>query len=422
MTQTRPRVVIVGGGFGGLMAAKGLASADVDVILIDRRNHHLFQPLLYQVATAALSPAQIAQPIRTILKHQKNAEIVLDEVIGIDRAAKAVRAASLGDIPYDYLILATGASHAYFGHDEWQAAAPGLKSLDDARAIRRRILAAFEQAELSKSETERKALLTFCIVGGGPTGVEMAGAIAELAHRTLLGEFRHIDPGTAEVVLIEAGPRVLAAMPPKLSDKAVKSLARLGVTVRLETPVTDCTGDGVAVKGGFIPSRTIIWAAGVRASPVGQWLGPDVTLDRAGRVQVAPDLTVPGAPNIFVIGDAASVTSDGKPVPGVAPAAKQQGRYVADLIRHRLAGDKSSKPFRYRDQGNLATIGRGAAVADMGWLKLSGNIAWWFWGIIHIFFLIDFRNRVSVAIDWLWSYLTSSRSARLMSESDPRKG
>ena len=421
MTPVRPRVVVVGGGFGGLMAAKGLAKADVDIILIDRRNHHLFQPLLYQVATAALSPAQIAQPIRTILKHQKNAEIVLDEVIGIDRPAKTVRTAGLGDIPYDYLVLATGASHAYFGHDEWQASAPGLKSLDDARAIRRRILAAFEQAELSKSAEERKALLTFCIVGGGPTGVEMAGAIAELAHRTLLGEFRHIDPATAEVVLIEAGPRILAAMPPKLSEKAVKSLTRLGVTVRLEMPVTDCTAEGVAVKGGFIPSRTIVWAAGVCASPVGQWLGPDVALDRAGRVLVAPDLTVPGSPEIFVIGDAASVNSDGKPVPGVAPAAKQQGRYVADIVRRRLTGDATSSPFRYRDQGNLATIGRGAAVADMGWLKLSGNIAWWFWGIVHIFFLIDFRNRVSVAIDWLWSYLTSSRSARLMSEGDPRR-
>jgi NADH dehydrogenase len=421
MAGKRPRVVIIGGGFGGLLAAKGLARSDAEVIVIDRRNHHLFQPLLYQVATAALSPAQIAQPIRTILKHQANAQVLLDEVVGVDVATKTVQAKQLGSIPYDQLIIATGASHAYFGHDDWQAAAPGLKSLDDARSIRHRILAAFEQAERGSSTRERRALLTFCVVGGGPTGVEMAGAIAELAHRTLLGEFRHIDPAEAEVVLIEAGPRVLAAMPPALSEKAVRSLKRLGVTVRLDTPVTDCTTEGVAVKDGFIPSRTIIWAAGVRASPVGLWLGPQIPLDRAGRVLVAPDLSVPGHPDVFVIGDAASVTQDGRPVPGVAPAAKQQGRYVAGLIARRLKGTAAPGPFRYRDQGNLATIGRGAAVADLGWIRLAGHIGWWFWGIIHIFFLIDFRNRLSVATDWLWSYLTSSRAARLMSEGMQRK-
>lgn len=420
MAAKRPQVVIVGGGFGGLLAAKGLARAECDVILIDRRNHHLFQPLLYQVATAALSPAQIAQPIRTILKHQANARVILDEVIGIDAAAKSVRLAATGDIPYDYLVLATGASHAYFGHDEWQAAAPGLKSLEDATAIRRRILNAFERAELSNSTAEQRALLTFCVVGGGPTGVEMAGAIAELAHRTLLGEFRHIDPATAEVILIEAGPRILAAMPEALSRKALRALGRLGVSVRLATPVTDCTADGVAVKDGFIPSRTIIWAAGVKASPAGSWLGPETALDRAGRVLVSPDLSVPGRPDIFVVGDAASITSEGRQVPGVAPAAKQQGRYVAALIARRLRGAPTAAAFRYKDQGNLATIGRGAAVADLGWFKLSGNIGWWFWGIIHIFFLIDFRNRLSVAIDWLWSYLTSSRSARLMTGNERR--
>lgn len=414
MADNRPQIVIVGGGFGGLMAAKGLARADADVIVIDRRNHHLFQPLLYQVATAALSPAQIAQPIRTILKHQANARVMLDEVTGIDLAGHRLQTAHLGAVPYDYLILATGASHAYFGHDEWQAAAPGLKSLEDATAIRRRILSAFEQAEVTPSVEERRALLTFCVVGGGPTGVEMAGAIAELAHRTLLGEFRNIDPAEAAIVLIEAGPRVLSAMPPALSQKAAHALERLGVTLRLETAVTDCNAEGVAVKDGFIPSRTIIWAAGVKASPVGTWLGPEIPLDRAGRVLVAPDLSVPGHAEIFVVGDAASLFQDGRPVPGVAPAAKQQGRYVADAIARRLRKLPASAPFRYRDQGNLATIGRGAAVADLGRLKLSGNIGWWFWGIIHIFFLIDFRNRISVAIDWLWSYLTSSRAARLM--------
>lgn len=420
MGARRPQIVIVGGGFGGLLAAKGLARADCDITLIDRRNHHLFQPLLYQVATAALSPAQIAQPIRTILKHQTNARVILDEVVGLDVAGKSVATAGNGHIPYDQLILATGASHAYFGHDEWQVAAPGLKSLEDATAIRRRILNAFERAELSNSTAEQRALLTFCIVGGGPTGVEMAGAIAELAHRTLLGEFRHIDPAMAEVILIEAGPRVLAAMPEALSQKALTALARLGVTVRLATPVTDCTAEGVAVKDGFIPCRTIIWAAGVRASPAGTWLGADTPLDRAGRVLVTPDLSVPGRPEIFVVGDAASLTIDGKPVPGVAPAAKQQGKYVAEVIARRLRGAAAPAPFRYRDQGNLATIGRGAAVADLGWMRLSGNLGWWFWGVIHIFFLIDFRNRLSVATDWLWSYLTSSRSARLMTGNEGR--
>jgi NADH dehydrogenase len=420
MGARRPQIVIVGGGFGGLLAAKGLARADCDITLIDRRNHHLFQPLLYQVATAALSPAQIAQPIRTILKHQANARVILDEVTGVDVSARFVRTAGNGEIPYDQLILATGASHAYFGHDEWQAAAPGLKSLEDATAIRRRILNAFERAELPNSTAEQQALLTFCIVGGGPTGVEMAGAIAELAHRTLLGEFRHIDPAMAEVILIEAGPRVLAAMPEALSEKALIALARLGVNVRLATPVTDCTAEGVAVKDGFIPCRTIIWAAGVKASPAGSWLGADTPLDRAGRVLVTPDLSVPGRPEIFVIGDAASLIIEGKPVPGVAPAAKQQGKYVAEVIARRLRGAAAPAPFRYRDQGNLATIGRGAAVADLGWMKLSGQIGWWFWGLIHIFFLIDFRNRLSVATDWLWSYLTSSRSARLMTGNERR--
>lgn len=421
--KRRSRVVILGGGFGGLSAALGLRHADVDVILIDRRNHHLFQPLLYQVATAALSPAQIAQPIRTILRRLRNIEIILDEVTGINLELRHVMTPEAGPIAFDYLIIATGASHAYFGHDEWQGAAPGLKSLDDATAIRRRILDAFERAEITASPQERDALLTFCVVGGGPTGVEMAGAIAELARWTLAGEFRHIDTSKAKILLIEAGPRVLAAMPEKLSQKAREGLARLGVTVRTDVAVTDCTATHVALGAETIPCRTIVWAAGVRASPVGKWLGEDVPLDRAGRVKVMPDLSVLGAPVVFVIGDAAVVEgANGRPVPGVAPAAKQQGRYVAALIaqRARDGGTEHEAPFRYRDQGNLATIGRGEAVVDMGWFRLSGAPAWWFWGLIHIFFLIDFRNRLSVAIDWLWSYLTNGRAARLMTEGDRR--
>lgn len=420
-TAKRPRVVILGGGFGGLSAAVGLRKAEVDVILIDRRNHHLFQPLLYQVATAALSPAQIAQPIRTILRHQRNVEIILDEVTGIDLAARQVMTPEAGPIAFDYLVIATGASHAYFGRDEWQDAAPGLKSLDDATAIRRRILDAFERAEITTSAAERDALLTFCVVGGGPTGVEMAGAIAELARWTLAGEFRHIDTSTAKVILIEAGPRVLAAMPEKLSQKAREGLARLGVVVRTGDAVTDCAATHVTLGSETIPCRTIVWAAGVKASPVGAWLGGDVPLDRAGRVKVLPDLSVPNAPSVFVIGDASVLDgANGRPVPGVAPAAKQQGHYVATLIAERVMGRAGATPFRYRDQGNLATIGRGEAVVDLGWVRFSGFLAWWFWGLIHVFFLIDFRNRLSVAIDWLWSYLTNGRAARLMTEGDRR--
>nr|WP_298686949.1 NAD(P)/FAD-dependent oxidoreductase [uncultured Dongia sp.] len=419
--KRRPRVVILGGGFGGLSAAFGLRKAAADIILIDRRNHHLFQPLLYQVATAALSPAQVAQPIRTILRHQRNIEIILDEVTDIDLTARQVITPEAGPIAFDYLIIATGASHAYFGHDAWQDAAPGLKSLDDATAIRRRILDAFERAEITASVAERTALLTFCVVGGGPTGVEMAGAIAELAHWTLAGEFRHIDTSTAKVILIEAGPRVLAAMPEKLSQKAREGLERLGVTVRTGTAVTDCASTHVTLGSETIPCRTIIWAAGVKASPAGTWLGSEVPLDRAGRVKVLPDLSVPAMPDIFVIGDASVVEdANGRPVPGVAPAAKQQGHFVAALIAQRLLGKTTAAPFRYRDQGNLATIGRGEAVVDLGWLRLSGFLAWWFWGLIHIFFLIDFRNRLSVALDWLWSYLTNGRAARLMTEGDRR--
>lgn len=417
--QKRPRIVILGGGFGGLSAAMALRHAAADIVVVDRRNHHLFQPLLYQVATAALSPAQIAQPIRSILRGQNNVLVVLDEVAGVDLTARDVLTSRQGRISFDYLIIATGASHAYFGHDDWAESAPGLKSLEDATAIRRRILEAFERAELAPTAEERNALLTFCVVGGGPTGVEMAGAIAELARWALAGEFRHIDTAQAKVLLVEAGPRVLAAMPEGLSAKAQAALERLGVTVRTNVSVTDCTAAHVRLGEEELPCRTIIWAAGVKASPVGAWLGPDIELDRAGRVKVAPDLSVPGVAGVFVIGDAATIQGpDGRPVPGVAPAAKQQGRYVAQVIAARMQQSSAPGPFRYVNQGNLATIGRGEAVVDMGWLRLSGFLAWWFWGVVHIFFLIDFRNRLTVAIDWFWSYLTNRRPARLMTDNN----
>jgi len=420
-TGARPKIVIVGGGFGGLAAAKALKTAPADITLVDRRNHHLFQPLLYQVATAALSPAQIAQPIRAVLRRQRNATVILDEVTGIDRAAKTLTLANGAPLPFDSLIVATGATHAYFGHDDWAAFAPGLKSLDDATAIRRRILDAFERAEVAKDAAVRDALLAFAIVGAGPTGVEMAGAIAELAHRTLAREFRHIDTMKTRIVLIEAGPRVLAAMPEALSQKGRAALERLGVEVRLGKAVTACAADGVTLGEEMIPCRTILWAAGVQASPAAVWLGPETPRDRAGRVQVAADLSVPGSPDIFVIGDTASaVTKTGKPVPGVAPAAKQMGKDVARRLLARLKGRAEPPPFAYNDQGNLATIGRGAGLVDLGWIKLSGQLGWWFWGLVHIFFLIDFRNRVSVSLDWLWSYLTYGRAARLMTEGDRR--
>jgi len=414
-----PRIVIIGGGFGGLTAAQKLRKADAEITLIDRRNHHLFQPLLYQVATAALSPAQVAQPIRFILRNQKNARVILDEVTGIDTAAANVVTREAGSIPYDFLIVASGASHAYFGRDDWRDIAPGLKSLEDADNIRRRILDAFERAEIARTDEDRAALLTFCIVGGGPTGVEMAGSIAELAFRTLKHEFRNIDTSRSRVVLIEAGPRVLASMPEKLSAKAQQGLERLGVTVRTGSMVTECRADRIELGDEHIPCRTIIWAAGVRASSAAEWLG--AKQDSAGRVVVEPDLSVPGLPHVFVIGDTAAVfMDDGAPVPGVAPAAKQQGSFVARLITARMAGKpERAARFRYSNQGNLATIGRSEAVVDLGRIRLSGTIAWLFWGLVHIFFLIDFRNRMSVALDWLWSYLTFGRGARLITQPAP---
>lgn len=408
----RPRVVIVGAGFGGLEAAKALARAPVRVIVIDRRNYHLFQPLLYQVATAGLSPADIAWPVRGILRDQRNADVLLAHVTGVDIGRRLVRTDGR-DVPYEYLILATGARHHYFGHDDWEGFAPGLKQIDDATDIRRRILLAFERAETETDETERARLLTFVIVGGGPTGVELAGAIAELARRALARDFRRIDPRSARIVLIEAGQRLLPAFHESLSAFARHSLIRLGVDVRLERTVTGCSAAGVQAGGEPVPAATVIWAAGVAASPAADWLG--APKDRAGRVEVLPDLSVPGHPEILVIGDCAAVRDlGGAPVPGIAPAAKQQGRYAAAVIGARVSGSEPSGPFRYRHAGNLATIGRRSAVIDFGRLRLKGWLAWWVWGIAHIYFLIGMRSRLIVTIQWLWAYVRFERGARLI--------
>ena len=407
----RPRVVIVGAGFGGLSAAKALAREPVDVVVIDHHNYHLFQPLLYQVATAGLSPADIASPIRSILRGQKNATVVLAGVMGIDVAAKDVLAEGRR-IPFDYLVIATGAEHAYFGHDDWEPYAPGLKTIDDATDLRRRILLAFERAETEPDAEERRRLLNFVVVGGGPTGVEMAGAIAELAKRALVMDFRAIDPRMARIILVEAGPRLLTTFDASLSEKARRSLEQLGVEVRLGAAVTDCNAASVSVGKERIETRTIVWAAGVKSSPAGTWLGADT--DPAGRVKVEADLSVPGHKDIFVIGDAANVRgADGKPLPGVAPVAKQQGQYIAALLRARIEG-KPATPFRYRDFGSLATIGRKRAVAQFGRFKVSGFLAWLLWSCAHIYFLIGFRNRLAVAMSWAWNYVTFQRGTRLI--------
>jgi NADH:ubiquinone reductase (H+-translocating) len=416
-TQRRQRVVIVGAGFGGLSLAKALDFADVDITLIDRRNYHLFQPLLYQVATAGLSPADIASPIRSIVGSQQNTTVILGRVTAVDKVQREV---VLGErrVGYDYLVLATGARHAYFGHDEWEQHAPGLKKIDDATAIRRRVLLAFEQAEAATDEMERRRLLNFVIVGGGPTGVELAGAIAELAKRALVRDFRHIDSRQARIVLVEAGPRVLPAFPECLSAIAHRSLERLGVEVRTGAPVTGCDAGGVTIGGERLESSTVLWAAGVEASPAAKWLGAE--RDRAGRIKVGPDLSVPSLDNIFAIGDTAlALGADGKPLPGVAPVAKQQGNYLARLIRARIGDGPDPGPFRYRNYGNLATIGRKVAVVDFGFLRISGFPAWVLWSVAHIFFLIGFRNRLMVVLSWLWSYLTFQRGARLITGSEP---
>lgn len=408
---TRPRVAIVGGGFGGLAAAKALAGAPFDVTLIDRHNYHLFQPLLYQVATAGLSPAEIAYPIRGILRGYDNVSVVLADVSGIDTRRKEILAEGRA-IPYDTLILATGAQHAYFGHDGWASFAPGLKTIDDATYLRRRILLAFERAETETDSQERRRLLNFVVIGGGPTGVEMAGAIAELAKRALQADFRRIDSRDARIVLIEAADRLLTPFDPALSEAAKKSLEQLGVEVRLGAAVTNCSCEGVWIGQEHIPSRTLIWAAGVMASPAGRWLKAGT--DRAGRVIVEKDLSVPGHADIFVIGDTAlAFGTDGKPLPGVAPVAKQQGQYVAKLLLARAKG-KQTGPFRYRDFGSLATIGRKRAVAQFGRVKIAGFVAWLLWCVAHIYFLIGFRNRLAVAMNWAWNYITFQRGSRLI--------
>ena len=407
----RPHVVIVGAGFGGLSAALALRRAAVDITVIDRSNHHLFQPLLYQVATAGLSPADIASPVRAILSRQRNASVLMAEVTGIDVRNRLVRTKERA-IPFDYLIVATGARHAYFGHDEWETHAPGLKTIDDAIGIRRRMLTAFETAEASTSGHPPN--LTFAVIGGGPTGVELAGAIAELAHRGLVRDFRRISPGMAKIMLIEAGPRVLPSFPERLSAKAEQQLAELGVDVRTGAAVIKCDAGGIVLSDDQrIETACTFWAAGVAASPAARWLG--VEADRAGRVMVEPTLTLPDQPDIFVIGDTAAVQQpDGSPVPGVAPAAKQMGTFVARAIVTRLAGWTTDEPFRYQDFGNLATIGRKAAVADFGRLRISGFPAWLLWSLAHVYFLIGFRNRAAVMLDWAWSYVTFGRGARLI--------
>ena len=412
---TPPRIVILGAGFGGLFAARALARVAADVTLVDRHNYHLFQPLLYQVATAGLPPSDIAWPIRSILRRQRNARVLLAKVTGIDARRRTVE---LDDrtIPFDYLVVATGSTHSYFGHEQWQAIAPGLKSIDDATLIRRRILRAFEAAEIEDDRRARERLLRFVIVGGGPTGVELAGTIAELAQHTLAKDFRRIDPGAAKVILLEAGPRVLAAFHEPQSAYAARALAKLGVEVRVGAAVTACDERGVEVGAERIDAATVLWAAGVAASPVGPWLG--VPTDRAGRVRVREDLSIDGDAAIFVIGDAALVETGGKRVPGVAPAAKQQGRYVARVLAARIEGRRAPPPFLYRDAGNLATIGRQRAVIEFPFLTLRGWLAWWIWGFAHIYFLVGVPSPVVVSLRWLWEYLTYGRGARLITGSE----
>jgi NADH dehydrogenase len=408
----RPRVVIIGGGFGGLSAARSLARAPVHVTLIDRHNYHLFQPLLYQVATAGLAPNTIAAPIRAILQKHANATVLMETVTGIDTAARSVL---IGEerVPYDFLLIATGARHAYFGHDDWERFAPGIKTLADALTIRQHVLSAFEAAEISQKPSERRRLLNFVLVGAGATGVELAGTIAELARASLVHDFCRINPSDARIVLIEAGPRILPSFPERLSAAAQQALENLGVEVRVGKAVTLCDAEGVVVAGERIAAATILWAAGVAASPAAKWL--DVAADRAGRIEVLDDLSVPGYPEIFAIGDTCvSKSWYGKPTPGIAPAAKQMGRYAAAVIRARVEKASPPPPFRYRHQGSLATIGRNNAVVDFGWIKLSGRFAWLLWVLAHIYFLIGFRSRIVVTLDWLWAYVTFRRGARII--------
>ena len=410
----RKRVVIVGGGFGGLAAIRELKSSDVSITLIDKRNHHLFQPLLYQVATTSLGPSEIAWPIRQLVHKRPEITTLLGKVSGVDAANNFVQIEGGPAVPFDYLIFATGAQHAYFGHDDWEPYAPGLKTLEDATAMRRRLLMAFEKAELETDPDKRKALLTFVIIGAGATGVELAGAIIELARITLKNDFRNIHPQEARVVLIEAGPRVLANFKPKMSAYAERALKELGVEIELGKAVTAVHADGVEYGGTTLKSETIIWAAGVLASPAANWLG--VEADRAGRIKVNPDESVPGHPNIFAIGDTALLP---KPIPGIGDAAKQAGRHAAKVIKARMRGDSSEMPFHYQHLGDIATIGRSRALIDFGWIQLTGWIGWWAWGLAHIYFLIGLKNRIFIALNWLWIYLTGYRSARLITQDTP---
>lgn len=412
MAANRSHVVIVGAGFGGLAAARGLRSADVDVTLIDKRNHHLFQPLLYQVATAGLSPADIAAPIRSIVKDNPNTRVVLDRVYGVDTASKHVILGDGEPMAYDWLVIATGARHSYFGRDEWAPFAPGIKTIEDATAVRRKVLMALERAETETDPAKRQALLTFVIIGGGPTGVEMAGAVAELARQSVSKDFRSITPHCSRIILVQHAERLLPSFPETLSVKAKSAIEQLGVEVRLGERVESVTAEGVIVGNQFIAAATAIWAAGVQASRAAEWLG--VTPDRSGRVEIGPALTLPGNDSVFVIGDtAACIDVKGNNLPGVAPVAKQQGQHVAKVIRASLRG-RTVQPFRYRNFGNLATIGRKRAVADFGLFRLSGYSAWVLWCVAHIWFLAGFRNRFVVGLHWLWNYLTFARGARLI--------
>lgn len=426
VSASRHRVVILGGGFAGLYCAQKLRKAPVDVTVVDKRNFHLFQPLLYQVATGSLSPGEIASPLRVVLSRQKNTRVLMAEVTGIDTAQRRLEFADGGGIEYDTLVVATGSRHHYFGHPEWEAVAPGLKTIEDATQMRHRVLIAFEAAERETDPETRRALLTFVIVGGGPTGVELAGALGEIANDTLRHDFRSIDPRESNIILVEGGTRLLTTFPPKLSEKAERSLIKLGVRTRLEAMVTSVDAEGVTVQEGNrshrIATRTVLWAAGVQASPLGRLLGQQTgaPVDRQGRVEVEPDLTVPGHPEIFVIGDLANFKhQDGNPLPSVAPVAMQEGRYVAQAIAARVEGRKTA-PFRYRDKGNLATIGRAAGVAVLGRFQFAGFFAWLLWLFVHLMYLVEFENRLLVLIEWAYNYVTRNRGARLITGGEGR--
>lgn len=416
-----PQVVIIGGGFGGVAAAKALKSTSCRITLIDRHNYHLFQPLLYQVATAGLSPAEIAAPIRSLFDDQPNINIVLGEVVGVEKNNKSVRLKNGSSVPFDYLILATGAQHSYFGQDQWAQFAPGLKKMEDALSIRQKMLTSFELAENTKDPSKHEALMTLVVVGGGPTGIELAGAFAELAYQGMDKEFRHINPKNAKIYLIEAGPRLLGVMPESLSRFTEKALTHLGVMVLLNTKVEKIDENGIIANGETIASKNVFWAAGVQASPAGKWL--DAKVDKAGRLEVNEDLSVAGCPQTYAIGDTVVVNAwHGKPMPGLAPAAKQSGKYVAKVIQRHIEGLSPPKPFKYQHYGSLATIGRSLAVIDFGPFQLSGTLAWWFWGGIHLFFLNNMRNRVMVMLQWFWSYLTFKKSSRIIYESEETLG